>query len=76
MKGFKIASIKYVEERVKGEGKRMKEDKGEERIGREKNKIGEKQSRLACPSAGAYAYHYILGAQAFPTPSTTVSNNL
>lgn len=65
-----------MEERVKGEGKGIKEGKGEERIGRKKNKIGEKQSRLACPSAGAYAYHYILGVRAFPTPSTTISNNL
>jgi len=65
-----------VEEKIKGEEERMKESEGEERIGRKKNKTGEKQSRLTCPSAGAYAYHYSLGVRAFLIPSAAISNNL
>lgn len=76
VKELMVSFIKYVERKVKRKVKSRKEYLGEERTRKKEKKTGENFSWLACPSAGAYAFHCRLRVRAFPTPSAAISNSL
>lgn len=76
VKEFLVSSIVCRKQKFLRKVKNRKGDLGEERTRKKEKQTGENLSCLACPSAGAYAYHCRLRVRAFPTPSAAISNSL